>query len=442
MQINSLNTYNVNQNKYFKNYKNFKQSQAKTSTAHNFTMNKKEKNTYAAGAGVLAGLVSLAAAFKSRKFVKGFNKIFRPYKNMLMESSFFKGVDLREMHKKDFLEHFIDPIKKRAEGYIHPNTGEKYNFFPSNGYLVYGPESKAKNDYFEWMIKELKKAGVEIIDPKPGASPKFDDVLESWCDLFYNNGMTPQKVREQFQKDGKFKTFVVRDLDEIGQPVKNPKKTFYEFPDDIILNDGPDTNDSVEKFGLMLFYRAKDIHKLDVATIREGRVSNRVIPMPYENEPVEVWKNYLTAIKNGKASSYVTRVIEQTKEIFKKRGENDLKEITPYLEYQIPYEGLRIQEPLKKWQNWIEYMGNRTCVSNDRKISDFQRVISRIAASNETVSSKTALKNMEENPKFKAIIDMMHKKYVEMNKGVMNEEKEAYWNSLVSGSLRGTLSTL
>ena len=91
MQINSVKSYGIYSNQ---NYINFKQNkQQNTALTSSLNLTNKQK-TAAAGGGLLLVAATAAAAVKNRNFVKGFNKIFRPYKNMTVEANLLKGVDL------------------------------------------------------------------------------------------------------------------------------------------------------------------------------------------------------------------------------------------------------------------------------------------------------------------------------------------------------------
>ena len=464
MQINSVKSYGIYSSQNYTNFKQNKQQNTALTSSSDF-INKQK--TAAAGGGLLLVAAAAAAAIKNRNFVKGFNKIFRPYKNMTVETNLLKGIDLREYRQKRFAESFIEPLKKRAQGYVYPKTGEKYNGFPSNGYIVWGSESKAKNDFYEWTVDELQKAGVEIIDPKAGGIPNYDDVSAAWSKLFFDtkNGITPDKVEKQFKKDGKFKAFVVRNIDELCKTsqetqvneklqkradelkessaeikaILSKKNKEKKIADENFLNDAPDTNNCASKYGLILSYKAKDISKLTPATIRTGRANFRELVMPYADESIEVWKNHLNEVRNYSSSSVATRTIEQAKEIFAKRGEKEFNEIKPYLEYDPPYEGITLRAPLKKWENWIEYMGSRKGVSDAVKIESFENCIALLCADAGTQKSQSALKNLRENPKFNKILDMMHEKYVKLAKDANSEE---YWNLMLTNRLAGMQNTV
>ena len=150
------------------------------------------------------------------------------------------------------------------------------------------------------------------------------------------------------QKTGKFKALVIRDIDEMGVSKKYTNDSF-EYAEEF-LNDRPDTNYAAKKFGLIKMFSAKSDEPLSPATIRTGRIGWRMTPMPYDNEPAEVWKNYLDYTKDHYGSEYITQVIKYAKKLFKKRGGQDLKELTPHFKFQLPYAAAEFKDPLKKWQ--------------------------------------------------------------------------------------------
>ncbi len=439
MEINSLKTTNLYpaQNNRLKNrfYHNssFKQTpiqQERTHTSYISNITKEQKTAFAAGGGALASIAGITAAFKNRKFVNAFNKIFRPYKNMfLYGNKTFKIKDFRKYHKKHFLEAFTKMIKERAAG--------RKDAYPDDGILVVGPDSKNKTDFFEWAVKEMENNGFEIIDPKPGASPKLDDVHDCWNKMFFDNGMTPDKAKEEFQKTGKFKALVIRDIDEMGVSKKFTHNSL-EYAEEF-LNDHPDTNYAAKKFGLIKMFLAKSDEPLSPATIRTGRIGWKMTPMPYDNEPVEVWKNYLDYTKDHYGSEYITQIIKYAKKLFKKRGGQDLKEITPHFEFRLSYAAAEFKDPLKNWQNWAEYMSTRKGVSDKRRMDDLKSIIETLALHENTMSSTTKYKQIKESPKFKAITDMLFEKFSQIAKKYPEKYIKQHEDLIVSakGSIAG-----
>ena len=112
MQINSVKSYGIYSNTNFK--QNKQQNSALTSSLN---LSNKQK-TAAAGGGLLLVAAAAVAAIKNRNFVKSFNKIFRPYKNIIQDTNYLKGIDLREYRQKRFTR-----VSKRNK---RPNTNIRY----------------------------------------------------------------------------------------------------------------------------------------------------------------------------------------------------------------------------------------------------------------------------------------------------------------------------
>lgn len=428
---NSVN-YGIYKNKV---NKNFKQTAPETVSERTpgFTLTKKQKTALAAGGGAIAGIGGIAAAFKNRNFVKAFNKIFRPYKLTIMETGALKGRDIRELNKKNFLEDFIISLQKRAQDSTQ-SSNQKYARLPHNGYVVWG-ESRAKKDFFEWTVNQLEENGVQIIDPKPGASPKFTDVANTWDNFFFRDEKgartTEQKVADRFKKDGKFNAFVVRDLDKIG----NPPKRKYEYPEAHILNDSPNTDSCAEKFGLILAYSADDIGKLEAGTIRAGRAGDHYHIIPYEDEPLDVWIKYIDDAKNVSNPSFITRLLEYTKEVFSKRSKSDMDAMLPHLEYTPSVQCLRYSDPVKKWKNWIEYTAARKGVSADKRCFEMLRALNNISSAKSAYKTPDGVEKLKAEPKMQKIMSMMKKHFLELLKDRPNREQiwEAYSNDYLNG---------
>lgn len=439
MEINYVKSYNLNPYTKNKFNRSFKQSQVQKNE-HSVPMTKKQKTAAAVGGG-FAALLSVGAALKGRRFLvvqsrmQSFalklNKIFRPDKNMyLFKTNGMRTNNIREWEERVFSEIFIEPLQKRLAG--------KKEIYPGDGILVLGPDSKAKTDFFERAVKEMEKNGVEIIDPKPGSNPHFDDVYDTWNNIFFKNGMTPDKVKEEFEKSGKFKAFVVRNIDEMGESKKYPKEDPLFYKEEF-LNDAPDTNYAAEKFGLIKIFSAKSARGLSPATIRSGRIDWRMTPMPYDNEPVEVWKNYLDYAKDHYGQEYALKAVKHAKKLFASRGKHELKEIAPHFEYQRPYKSPDFKDSLKKWKDWIEYTSERKGVGDFRRSVDLQYVLDDLAHYEGTSTSREKLKQLKESPKFNAIVDMLYEKFLKIEKKYPEKYKESYDRTIehIKGSIEG-----
>ncbi len=418
--INRLN----NTNSYYPglySHPNFKSKNLENPISEPKTQKTANQKALYTSVGVFAAAGSLLAALKNKKFAAGLSKFFKQYKNVLQETNFMNNVNLRQQAKDRFLNDFIQPLK---------NNPFKTNTFPSNGCIVHGPESRAKRDFFEWMVEELEKAGVKIIDPKPGKSPKHDDIYTAMHDLFYKD-TTPAELRKKFQTEGgDFKALVVRNLDEIGQSQKYPNKKPLKYPEDSLLNDAPDTSDGVKRYGFMRLFSAKDIERLHPATVRSGRTDTEMIIMPYEDEAVEVWKNYIDYVKEHESPSYITRAIEMTKEVFSKKPAKEMEQILPSLEYQAPYQLLRLEEPMKKWRNWVQYMGDRKGVSKETKLNDFLIAVNNIASQKSTRESVQNREKVMNSKKFKAVSQLIKEKVLQLT-----PETKDSWDSIIRNVL-------
>ncbi len=316
-----------------------------------------EKQQKAAGVGIAAGILGLAGfvGIKSKPIKKFVSKeIIRPLerkifkdKNFQQDTSRLEGVDLEKDFSKMFIEDFIERIKQPFREY-HMKDGtieKKLENFPPNGYMLSGPDSKAKEERFNWMLSEMEKAGATIIDPGKGKKAKFDTVGDGWWDMWNNHS------DEEFKKTGKFKVFVVRGVDELGQPKGYPEG-YLKYPDGALLKDSPDTDSCSRRHGILLFYTCRDANNLDPATRRSGRIDVNFSPQPKDDEPLEIWKEYLMDIK-GYSSPVVVNKLNAAKAVLSKRGEKVMKEMNPYFEYMIPYESPKVTDSLKKWQDYV-----------------------------------------------------------------------------------------
>lgn len=295
------------------------------------------------GAGI-AGILCLANRKKLGAIVTNFaasasgkiSKVFGSDVLKPVDVSEYRRVNLKERAKEIFLNHFINPITK--PNIIETNTagGVKVTqrFTPANGYLVYGPDSKAKEEHFNWVLKELEEAGVEVIDAGKGKSGQEAqmDVYKAWWNMWKNTS------DEKFLQKGKYKAFVVRNLDE--------------FPDTGFLKDSPDSNDCCKKHGIMLIYSCKNPGNIDPPVIRHGRVDAECLPEPNADEPLEIWKKYLEFAIHTSAS-LAHRSVESAKELLSQNGAGTLAEMKNYLQYSIPYKYPRVHDSLDKWQQYV-----------------------------------------------------------------------------------------
>lgn len=432
MQINNLSGNNINPNYQ---YLNFKQNNiANKQTKSDGYTRTKIGATAAAGSGMLLAAFSMISGYKKRMYIKKLNKIFRPYKNLLMQEPKRKVKDLRQYIKDIIQEDIIEQIKNKITPRVTPR-GITLPSRPANGCVLYGPESRAKEDTFKWMVEELKNVGVEILEPKPGGKPKYDDISKLWYNMWFVQS-SPTKAAKQYQKDGKFKALVIDGIDEIGQPAWIEKKGCkpFEYPDNI-LNDSPDTNDSVKEYGLFLIYKAKSLDKLCPGTVRTGRTDIRAFCMPYADEPLELWKEFLHNARNGN-HQHMTSIIKQAKKELSKRGKEVMNEMKPYFVYDRPYEGISYDAPLKKWKNWIEYTGNRRYITPGSRIQDFRREIGVIVYEKSIAHTRSSIDNLRKEEKFQSILKMMTDKIKEF------APEDKTWEAIYTTTLNGSYNTI
>lgn len=400
-----INNYTVSHPQHFTAKQTYKPqiNPNGTNDTHKISKGAKTAGTVA-GVGITGALCILNRKKLSKTFgvfagsiMDGVSGLFNSNAVKQIDVSMYKGVNLKERAKKEFLEMFIDEINnpniveiQTAEG-----TKVKKRFTPPNGYMLYGPKSQAKEELFNWALQEMKNAGVEIIDAGKGKSVKdaHNDIYKAWWDMWKNTS------DEEFLQHGKYKVFVLRDLDEY------PACTNF-------LKDSPDTHDCCKRHGVMLFYTCKNPNTIDPAVIRDGRVDYKLLPEPKDDEPLEIWKDYLNSITNS-YPPLAYRQVESAKEILSKREPEVMEEMKDYLKYSIPYQHPRFEDSLNKWQNYVTQTAQN--VRPDCMISELAHTLQLIIGGCRHVD-----KNMS---KFKAIRQMTEE--------AMPPERLEHWKRLV-----------
>ncbi len=388
-----------------------------TQLTHQFTDESRQMSTGAkigtySGVG-LAGILCLTnrkkiakAAFSFKNAVaEGISDFFNSSDLKQVNISKYKDVNLKQHAKKLFLNRFINPIKN--PNIVETNTGRNVQvtqrFTPDNGYLVYGPDSKAKEEHFNWVLKELQDAGVEVIDAGKGKSIKdaHMDIYKAWWNMWKNNS------DKEFLQNGKYKAFVVRDLDEF------PISTGF-------LKDSPDSNDCCKKHGIMLIYSCKNPDNIDPAVIRAGRVDLECLPEPNADEPLEIWKKYLNFAINEPAA-LAHRCVESAKEILSKRGASAIDEMGDSLKYSVPYQHPLIDASLEKWQKYV------TATSQNPHLSCVQNELFR------------ALSIAIDNCRYSETKMQKFRKIVKMTEEIMPKDKLNEWKSVVNKIEKGKI---
>lgn len=306
------------------------------------TTSQDNKTVFGKIAGGLAAFGSLAGigvAAKKGKLGNLYQKL-KPFKLQHEDTTWsvnlFGASTLNEANKVDFLRRFVEPIKKGKQ--------------PQNGFLVQGPESKGKEEFFNWGIEQLKDAGVEIIDATDkdlGHSTK-KHIGKLW------NLFQPE-VEEDFKKNKKYKLFVLRKLEKID-PEHNHAKVSNCLKGD--------TAKSAQEYGVMLAYDCLDSSHFDPAITRMERIDGFYTPQPNADESLDVWKKYVHFAKHKYPSLTAKKAMEETREIMAKRGDKDLKEMEPLIKYNVPYEVPKLKNKEKDWKRFFDATKN--------ELEDFQ----------------------------------------------------------------------
>ena len=213
-----INNYTVSHPQHFTAKQTYKPqiNPNGTNDTHKISKGAKTAGTVA-GVGITGALCILNRKKLSKTFgvfagsiMDGVSGLFNSNAVKQIDVSMYKGVNLKERAKKEFLEMFIDEINnpniveiQTAEG-----TKVKKRFTPPNGYMLYGPKSQAKEELFNWALQEMKNAGVEIIDAGKGKSVKdaHNDIYKAWWDMWKNTS------DEEFLQHGKYKVFALSGL--------------------------------------------------------------------------------------------------------------------------------------------------------------------------------------------------------------------------------------
>jgi len=279
--------------------------QIDTVTTSKPSLSTKEKSLLATAGAIIAALLGLLLYKKGKK--QGVEVL----QKMISDWDVNKlGKTVDDLDKNKLLNDFINPIKNGKT--------------PKNGFLVQGPDSKGKDNFFNWAIEQFRSAGVEIIDttdPNVGHSTR-KSILKIE-DYLYDD------VAEQFKKDKKYKLFVIRDLEKIENAYDTTSKILQGY-----------VHDSAKRTGLMVAYKMQDSGNFYPAVTRMGRVDAHITPKPEMNESVDIWKEFINSIKKHRIIQphFITKTLAETREILSKRGDDALKELEPYLKYEVPYE--------------------------------------------------------------------------------------------------------
>lgn len=318
--MNSTNSNPIKSFDYFKETKDVFEVSKKADS---------KKNNYIKYAIAFAGAAALSTTIAAfiKKGISDTNKTTLVTQDVswdkLQEVIGINAKTSDEMHKAQFVKGFIEPIKNGKT--------------PLNGFLVQGPDSKGKKEFFNWCISEMEKAGVEIVDTTDevlGHSTK-QKINEAW-DLF-----TPKQA-EQFKKDGKYRLLVLTGAEKI-----DPNRDY------IGANMRGFAAKSAQNFGVMLAYDCQDIGNIRSAVTRIERIDKVFIPSPKTDESLEVWKEYLQVLKKHSTPMYIQKQIDEATEIISSKGQKALEEMSDSLYYHAPYKVPKLTDKMRVWNEYF-----------------------------------------------------------------------------------------
>ncbi len=309
--------------------------------------------TAAAGAATVVTLIKTGKLYKLKQ------------KNTIWPQEW--GKTMLERMQKLFAEDFVEPLQK----------GET----PQNGFLVFGPDSKGKKQFFDWAISQLKNQGVEVIDT---ADARLGHSTKESIGAIYD--LVDSKSAEQFKKDGKYKLFVVRGMEKIEDAYKS---TYNDLRGS--------TCNSAQNNGLILAYDCLDDINFYSAVTRGQRIDQHFAPQPLPSEDLGIWKNFLEFVKIKLKPQWAAKNVEEAKEIFTKQGPDVLKQMQPHLEYKVPFEVPNFKASLYHWKEYITKSTQK--LEPDNQFAEFAEIVDGISASylQKTISQKH----------YQAIIDMI-----------------------------------
>lgn len=296
------------------------------------------------GAAVLAvgGGFAVFKGLKKGKTGDIKDAVFELTKKDCMNKS-YEGVDLIDGMKNILKRAYFDILSSKG------NLASR----GTNGILIYGPKSKGREDFFNWVLDQFKKTGVEIVDTSvPGKGvTKMEDLATKLDEVF------KRRSAEAFQKDGKYTLFVVRGIDELipAERIlqKGKKRASVELSG--ILKG--ETHDSCKRQGIILLYDCTDLSKVELPVYRKGRISNTLNPPPNKDESIELWKEYLNESRFSDLPATAKYEIEHAKKVFQEKGAEVVKEMEEYTKYIIPFQHPEDTAPLAHWKEYVAATG-------------------------------------------------------------------------------------
>ena len=254
-----------------------------------------------------------------------------------------------EYFKQDFIQKFVEPIKK----------GET----PKNGFLVEGPDSEGKKEFFDWGIEQLRKAGVEIIDSTDETlGHSTEDSLGKLVDI-----LQPAQQGE-FKNTNKYKLFVLRGMEKIS-----PKNNHLNISATLRGR----TAKSAENYGVMLAYDCVDSKNFMDAVTRMERIDEHYIPKPKADESMDIWRAYLQTVQDKSKPIFASKTIQESKELLKsKKGQKAVDELGRLLEYNPPYVIPKSTEKMKVWEEYFN--ASKEKLTDRQLLNEYTKVITGI----------------------------------------------------------------
>lgn len=271
------------------------------------------------GLTALGSLTWLGIAVKKGKL--NFLKDIHQYKPKMVKTKWnpirMGGKTTAEAEYKIFTEKYVSPIKE----------GKK----PQNAFYVEGPESKGKEEFFNWSIEQLSDAGVEIIDCNKELEHSTGKNADALMETLHS------KAAEQFKTDGKYRLFVLRKSKGI-----DPK--FNHNPNNAGLPSGAD--------GVIYAYNCSETSHINPAARKES-INRSFSPMPKTDEDLSIWKDYTKHVKKQCSPVWVNKKLNETEEIMAKRNFSDSQEIELYLRYHPPYKMPKTGHVKNGWEKYF-----------------------------------------------------------------------------------------
>ncbi len=236
-----------------------------------------------------------AAAIGAVVFRRNITSLIKPTKSSVetVNSEIMQPSLTQEMinNAKDFL------IKNVKE------TGEA----AANGICFYGPDSLGKEKAISSFLGDLKNAGYKVeYAPRIKDTP-IEEIAGSIDKLI-------GQAEERFKTTNTRTAIVVRDLDKIAFDRCKENGASTRVVSALLKTQ------ECRKRGFAWISEAFDVSNLDIAVARTGRMEHKIPIMPFADEPVSLWKQYIALIEKFKDGTKKDTLLRTAKEIISKKG--------------------------------------------------------------------------------------------------------------------------